>query len=320
MTTTVTSTIKPSGGDYTTITAWEAAKQGNLVTADQVQIAECYTFTGGLSDMPVISGSTTDSTRYMKVTVASGNRHGGIPKGGFYLTNSTSDSYGFQANDGYCKVEYVDIYLTSSFSGGFYSSSATAVLSNCISNATSDRNGFYLASSCKLYCCLAYSAPNGFRSNTDQNPSLFNCVAANCSSNGFIFTNAFSTMILKNCIAYSCGTNYNVNGGSWNAACTNNATSTGSDDAPGSNSVISVASSNFVNAASNNFHLATGTNSLVGAGVDLTASFTLDIDGETWPNGSAWDIGFDYRVSAGGGSFQPAWAVNSNTMIQGALR
>ena len=38
MPTTVTKTIKPSGGDYTSASAWEAGQQGNLVTGDTVQV------------------------------------------------------------------------------------------------------------------------------------------------------------------------------------------------------------------------------------------------------------------------------------------
>src|SRR3990167_9466847 len=65
MATTITSTIKPTGGDYTSLSAWEAAKQGNLVTLDQIQQAECY----NMSDTTavIVDGWTTDATRYIEI-------------------------------------------------------------------------------------------------------------------------------------------------------------------------------------------------------------------------------------------------------------
>ena len=77
MATTVVKTIRASGGDYTTLTAWEAANQGDLTLLDEIRIAECYNdWPTGLSDNLIITGSVTDATRYMKVTVAAGHRRG----------------------------------------------------------------------------------------------------------------------------------------------------------------------------------------------------------------------------------------------------
>ncbi len=301
MTTTVTSTIKPSGGDYTTLTAWEAAKQGNLTAggADQIQIAECYTFSGGLSDQLTVDGSTTDSTHYMKVTVAASNRHLGIPLAAFYIAKASD--FCVILNDNYVQVEWLDLKGSSNFGGGLRIDAAdSCTAKNILATCGNLGNAFNPTANCTnatLEDCLAYSAYSGFTTANWATVNYYNCVAGNCTT-GFL-TSGNSTPLLKNCVAYNNTTNYS---GTFHASSTNNGTSTGSDDAPGGNSVISVASGNFVNAASNDFHLATGTNSLVGAGVDLTSVFTTDIDGDTWPNGSAWNIGFDY-IPGGGPSF-----------------
>lgn len=75
MPTTITSTIGP-GKDYSSRAAWEAAKQGDLVAADQVQQGEIYNF-NDTTDL-VIDGSTVDSTHYMRLYVAGGEGHAGV--------------------------------------------------------------------------------------------------------------------------------------------------------------------------------------------------------------------------------------------------
>src|SRR3990170_4483339 len=75
MATTITKTIKPSGGDYTSLSAWEAGMQKDLVTADEISVAECYS----MSDTAAVSidGWTTDATRYIKVYTPISERHSG---------------------------------------------------------------------------------------------------------------------------------------------------------------------------------------------------------------------------------------------------
>src|SRR3972149_2689414 len=75
MPTTITKTIKPSGGDYTSLSAWEAGMQKDLVTADEISVAECYS----MSDTTAVSidGWTTDATRYIKIYTPISERHDG---------------------------------------------------------------------------------------------------------------------------------------------------------------------------------------------------------------------------------------------------
>lgn len=292
MATTVTSTIRASGGDYTTLSAWEAAKQGNLVTADQVQVAECYDdWASGLSDSVIIDGSTTDSTRYMKVTVAVGHRHTGLPQTGFYIANAAAGAGIIKASDDYSIVEWADVSNTGVFGHGISIDNAGCIVRHCIARSTATSS--FLLVNGTAHNCLAYGGVFGYSVNA-TGVSLFNCVASGYSNTGFNV--GTWSPVVKNCVAYNNTTNYS---GTFDATSANNATSTGSDDAPGGSSVYGIASANFVNAAGNDFHLATGTNSLVGAGVNLYSTFTTDIDGDTWPSSGAWDIGFDYRTGGG---------------------
>jgi len=84
MPTVETKTIKPGGGgDYSSLSAWEAAERGNLVSQDKIKIAECYS--GGDLGAVAFSGWTTDATRYIEITVPLSERHQG--------TYSTSKAY-----------------------------------------------------------------------------------------------------------------------------------------------------------------------------------------------------------------------------------
>lgn len=73
MPTIVTKTIG-TGGDYSTLQAWEDAAPANLVTADQVWkgVINSATFNQTPSAQFTVSGSTTDATRYKWLTVAPG--------------------------------------------------------------------------------------------------------------------------------------------------------------------------------------------------------------------------------------------------------
>jgi hypothetical protein len=75
MPTIVTNSIGTASRTYSTLQAWEDACPANLVTADQVWKGECYNdseFTASSATLLNISGMTTDATRYVWLTAASG--------------------------------------------------------------------------------------------------------------------------------------------------------------------------------------------------------------------------------------------------------
>lgn len=69
MPTTVTKVIG-TGGDYSTITLWEAALPANLVSGDTVQVGECKNQT--FNESVTISGQTTDATHYVHLKCQAG--------------------------------------------------------------------------------------------------------------------------------------------------------------------------------------------------------------------------------------------------------
>ncbi|MDD5423004.1 MAG: hypothetical protein PHT32_06270, partial [Candidatus Omnitrophica bacterium] len=102
-----------AGGDYTTLTSWEAAEGGDLVTATKIATAECYNdWASGLVEDVTISGNTTSASYYLRVTVPSSERHTGSTGIGFKLagTLTVSDST-------IVKIEYIEATGLASFSG-----------------------------------------------------------------------------------------------------------------------------------------------------------------------------------------------------------
>src|SRR5574340_467643 len=88
MPTTNTKTIKPSGGDYTSLSAWEAGRQADLVTGDIIEVAECY----AMNDTTpfTIAGWTTDATRYIEIRTAAGEGHAGTWSTSKYYLSGTN--------------------------------------------------------------------------------------------------------------------------------------------------------------------------------------------------------------------------------------
>jgi hypothetical protein len=93
---------------YNTFQAWETARQGNLVGDDRREIGVAYD-DGSFSAGAAISGSTTDSTRYMKITVAAGHRHAGIAGNGVVIdAGGGAGAPLFLIEDEYTVIEWVE--------------------------------------------------------------------------------------------------------------------------------------------------------------------------------------------------------------------
>ena len=106
MVTTIIKTIKPAtGGDYTTLNSWEAARTGNLVTRNAnypsaggdpsgtIEIAEVYGG-GNALNAPLQIFWETDATHYAEIRAAAGHEHTGV--------YNESKAYGKVTSGGYC--------------------------------------------------------------------------------------------------------------------------------------------------------------------------------------------------------------------------
>jgi hypothetical protein len=96
---------------YNTMQAWEDDRDGDLVTETRREIGVCYN-DGAFTDRLVISGSTTSASYYMRLTVAAGERHNGvrdsgarIDAGGGFIPSQNA----INVEDEYTRIEWLEI-------------------------------------------------------------------------------------------------------------------------------------------------------------------------------------------------------------------
>jgi len=134
MVTTIIKAIKAAGGgDYSTLGSWEAARRGNIVTRDTIEIAEIYdATTTGVGFLP--ADWTVDASHYIWIRAAAGYGHLGV------FNNTTRASFNGVP---WCSVGYVrigpglsiyDVFGTGiKFSN--ISTDATCIVDGCIIGA-----------------------------------------------------------------------------------------------------------------------------------------------------------------------------------------
>lgn len=288
----ISTIIVGGGGDYTTLAAWESGEQKDLVAADQIAVAECQT--GESTTSVIIAGWTTDATRYVHVRNASGHHHLGDPTAGFRLAASNATAV-FQIQN-HVRVTGIVVVQTSGTAGiGIRANGgAESWVNECIvRNGGAGTFGIVIEvanSTGRYYNNIVYDwGTAGIRTNAVTNciGHVYNNTVIDCAT-GILRTSG--TMRPKNNIVQGGTTCFS---GTMTAAETNLAS-----DATGQIQ----ATLTFVDASNDNFHLAASDTAAIDAGTDLSAdgslAFSTDIDGNTRPQGSAWDIGADERLAA----------------------
>ncbi|HHL39623.1 MAG TPA: hypothetical protein ENJ37_03885 [Deltaproteobacteria bacterium] len=311
MATEVVKTVKASGGDYTSLAAWEAGEQRDLVTADEIAVAECYAFTDTSAPVTIAGAWTVDSTRYVHIRVPAPEQHNGgdwsSGPGGYTLLRNASWSVCLEVDAPYTKVDGVYATTTGANSNGFRVDADNVVFNRCIAENTSGAPG----TSAQGFTWLSAGGANTFAARNciargfyyNFYPATDGTEISNCTSYGgeYGVFRAGNAPVVRNTIAVSAKTApFEVNGGSWGAGTDHNlsdtATATG-----GANDLTNKSAANqfvSVTSGSEDLHLKS-TADAVGAGADLSSLFTDDIDGDT--RSAPWDMGADEYVSAGGG-------------------
>lgn len=314
MPTLVTKTVKSAGGDYTSLSAWEAGQQANIVTADQIQEAECYAFQDTTTCS--IAGWTTDATRFIRVRVATGNRHGGVRATGYRLVSDGTFGPSLTLSQNHVRLEGVALKNTSTSGSG-----GDGIFVNVSGSGDDIR-----LSDCLVYDCRANSGADGYSINIANPIRMQNCIALNCTGDGFNFqaggtvtahvfncvslnnggagfhVAAFRTLNVKNCYSGgNTGADYLAD-----ASGVLNKTTCHAEDGTGNTTTAFSTSSGAyftsVTAGSEDVHIGT-LSALKDSGTDLSA------DGNwTHPDGSVdfegnarstWDVGADEFVTSG---------------------
>lgn len=311
---TITKTIKPSGGDYTSLSAWEAGMQKDLVTADEISVAECYSMED--TTAVTIDGWTTDATRYVKIYTPTAERHGGKWNtgkyrlvttgawvGGLYLLEDNVRMDGLQVEATGTGEQNMGIRLVG---GGVF------WISNCILRSTGaePEAGLYLlgitsGATVHLRNTVLYDWRYGLYFDsygTVINGTIYNNTILHCTKvtnpHGIYIANsaAGNNLRFKNNICNGNTTDYFIQDPE---ETSNNI----SEDATSPDTAYRNKAVTFIDEVNDDFHIAASDTNAKDAGVDLSADtyfpFSDDIDGET--RSGTWDIGADEYVAAGGG-------------------
>lgn len=303
MPTTVTSTIKSSGGDYTSLSAWEAAVQADIVAADQIQQAECYAFQD--TTACTINGWTTDATRYIRIYTPSAERHAGVFDAAKYNIKLTGAfSRPLTIVEEFVRVEGIQLWSSATTNGFNALNIQTTATSDvrvsetiCRCNSTGTNDGFHSCmrvegGTVRFQNIIAYGGRQVLSAAvvTDAiDITADNCTFAKGGVYGVIRTSG--TVALTNCYSGGNGTDA-YNGTITFTTCAHD-TATSFTGSTGS---IAHSTDTFVNvtAGSEDYHLADGS-ALIDVGTDLSGTFTTDIDGDTIVT---WDIGADDGAEA----------------------
>jgi hypothetical protein len=304
----ITKTLKPSGGDYTSISDWLSdfggSASNDLVANNKSIVLECYKgdytdFGGGLNYVNEnINPAFTSSSDYsLHIYVPFSERHDGTPDTGFKIKKATPgwDSVVGLTNCKYIYLTGIEIEQTSTSGSKVIFGNVDngeQVLDSCIVIQASESStaivrpysAFRMTNSLIIGSGSSY---RGFETSGHRTAELYNVVITGFTVG--ITGSSASSSIIRNTVCYNNVTNFNGDWSSITASnCASDKYSTG--DIVGLDAYQSdVVEGDFVNAQNNDYHLSPDSG-LIGAGVDLSSYFTTDIDGDIR---TSWDIGYD---------------------------
>lgn len=308
-----TRTVKPSGGDYTSLSAWEAGEEADIVALDEIREAECYSMTDTAAVL--FNGWTTDATRFIRIKTPTSERHDGKWNSGKYnLSVANNNALDVRVNHIRFEGLQVEVNAANDNSQNPWHNQAQAAganaiwISQCIfrthANASFVTNamGQNSANANFLIWNTAFQDRSGHNSNRCVQIDCATCYFYNntirgaSASNGTGLRHFTSTTLMKNCVVSNFGTCISVTDGTLTRTYSVSSDATMGGGTGNQNSV-SEASMAFVDAANTDFHIGSGS-VLKDAGDDLSGDanlpFSTDIDGGT--RSGTWDIGVDEFV------------------------
>lgn len=293
-----TKTVKPSGGDYTSLEACMNANEQDLTGVGIMTVEIDGTWSSADTTAVTIHNYTTDATHYINIYTTSAARHQGVYSASYYRLYPNTTTIVIDISEDYVTINGLqfrgywngytimqirnnnntiknNIFYDNDNGQGIYLSDGTA-------NTYIYNNLFYDILDSALYC----SWNTGITSAYIYNNTFYGC------TNGIVNGKSGSTApLLKNNLCNGNGTDYS---GTFSASSVNNI----SEDTTSPNEAYRSKAVTFENEAGDNFHLSSSDTNAKDAGVDLSGVFTTDIDGQT--RSGTWDIGADEYVAAAG--------------------
>ena len=316
-------TITRAYSGINAIQDWENGQQGDLVVGNRIEVGVAYKDGVFLPNAKTtIDGSTTDATHYMLLTVAPGQRHNGTA-GTTGTANvivdgasipGAANNHLFQISDTDFRMEWLEIrnYFDGTPQG--YGCPFQLMEGNAGNNLFSHliihdytsnggvRGAFNIYEDATIRNSIIYNGDVGLRtySNTLLTLTLQNTTIYGMTGDGV--SHIAGTLIVKNTISVgsSGGQDFDIDSATVDASSGYNLYSTVAGGVhPGTNNQYP-APANLddlfvsIGSGSENLHLEPSGHAALNNGIDLSASFTDDIDGQTRPTGAGtWDIGAD---------------------------
>lgn len=335
MPTTVVKTIG-TGGDYTTLQAWEDASPANLVTADQIWQGQCFNqeFFSSSAALLSVSGSTTDATRYKELTTYAGasfidNANAQTNALRYNASNGAAirGTYAWagpvSVNESYFRISKVQIQSSTAvaFNGG---GTTGMVMDKCIvENSGTSNEALKTYGSCTVKNSLIVGRSSGVIALLSNGTNAYNCTFARTGSGtANIFNGSYGASTLKNCAFF--GAAATLAGGSTSKTYTTCYTDTSSPPSGCTTVAYDTSTgSGFENKtdSTRDFRIKTGS-ALLDVGTTDTTNAANDIVGTARPQGSAYDVGAWELVVASGNytaSITEAATLAATHSVQAAL-
>jgi hypothetical protein len=304
---TITATVKASGGDFTSLSAWEAGQQADLDTNKWHSQAECYAKQDTLA---VTIAGWTSASHNIKIYTPTSERHTGSWDAAKYRLEVAGIGIDIQQPNVWIDGLQISVTAASASTrhGVRANTTGTTKVSNTIikgvlSGTSNSCRGIYNYAAGSLYAWnniiydfinAAYTLNKGIDADVaSQTSYLYN----NTVYNNYVgIAQGNGTTTVKNNISYGNTDNYS---GTFSGS--NNLSGPAQTDAPGTSPRNGVTVT-FVNEGADNFHLDTGDAGAREYGVTDPGSglFSDDIDGQSRPIGTSWDIGADETEAATG--------------------
>jgi hypothetical protein len=312
-------TVKPSGGDYTSLEACVHANEKNLVTADQYFDIEIDgDWSSAEANSVTIHNYTTDATRYINIYTTAACRHPGNWDTSKYRIDLGTDGYAMQCAVTNLRLTGLQVNMTWAGGGDFAwpirfapdtpSEAVDIRINRCILRSDDTPglmmgvglSGTYRVANTIVYNQAASAGRTGIEfsaSNWDTYCYIYNCTVHGYGT-GIAGTGGYDPYV-KGCLFTG------------NTADTSSLTEGSCDYNVTDNSSLGYAAQTHdhvshtftFEAGTHNFHLAAGDTGARGLGVDLSGdtywadSGAYDIDGQT--RSGSWDVGADQYVTTG---------------------
>lgn len=314
MATTVVKTIG-TGGDYSTVQAWEDACPADLVAADQIWQGQLKNQEFVASSVLTVSGQTADSTRYVELTTEAGAsfadhankatnplRYDASVGAAIRGTGSWVTTVGI--NTGYTRLTKLQIYGAGANSIVVHNNGGT--IDRCIVEQAQAREALFSDGSMNVInsVIIARAAHHGVASAFGG--TIYGCtfIGSGGGSNGI--RNNYGTFTVKNTYVGGFGATTGAGG----TKSVSNSYTSESGPPSGWSGTVALSTSTFENVTftTHDYRLKSGSG-LINVGAD-EASYTTDIIGTARSSGS-YDVGAWEFASSGPTSAITATTANS---------